>query len=152
MTIAWNVSISSIKKKLMRGLVVDKKKEKALSVEYINKLGVKTPSMYQIVNNLSGGNQQKVVVAKVMATDAPIMIFDEPTRGIDVGAKQEMYHLIRQLAEEGKSIIMVSSELAEIIGLSDHVVVLHEGEQMGILDREDLTQERILTLASGIRD
>ena len=152
MTIAWNVSISSIKKKLMRGLVVDKKKEKALSVEYINKLGVKTPSMYQIVNNLSGGNQQKVVVAKVMATDAPIMIFDEPTRGIDVGAKQEMYRLIRQLAEEGKSIIMVSSELAEIIGLSDHVVVLHEGEQMGILDREDLTQERILTLASGIRD
>ncbi len=152
MTIAWNVSISSLKKKLMRGIIIDKKKEKELSKEYIGKLNIKTPSMNQLVANLSGGNQQKVVVAKVMATDAPIMIFDEPTRGIDVGAKQEMYYLIRQLAEAGNSIIMVSSEMAEIIGLSDHVVVLHEGEQMGILDREELTQERILTLASGIRE
>lgn len=150
MSIAWNVSISSIKKKLMRGIIVDKKKEKALSTEYIAKLQVKTPSMNQPVAKLSGGNQQKVVVAKVMATDADIMIFDEPTRGIDVGAKQEMYQLIRQMAEDGNSIIMVSSEMAEIIGLSDRVVVLHEGEQMGILERSELTQERILTLASGI--
>ena len=134
----------------MRGIIVDKKKEKALSTEYIAKLQVKTPSMNQPVAKLSGGNQQKVVVAKVMATDADIMIFDEPTRGIDVGAKQEMYQLIRQMAEDGNSIIMVSSEMAEIIGLSDRVVVLHEGEQMGILERSELTQERILTLASGI--
>lgn len=151
MTIGWNTSISALKKKLMRGIIVDKKKEKALAKEYIQKLGVKTPSMNQLVGNLSGGNQQKVVVAKMMATDAEIMIFDEPTRGIDIGAKQDMYHLIRQMAEAGKSIIMVSSEMAEIIGMSDHVVVLHEGEQMGILAREELTQERILTLASGIK-
>ena len=151
MPIGWNVSISAIKKKLMTGIIVDKKKEKELAKKYIQLLGVKTPSMNQLVANLSGGNQQKVVVAKVLATDASIVIFDEPTRGIDVGAKQEMYELIREMAEQGASIIMVSSEMAEVIGLSDRVVVLHEGEQMGILERSELTQERILTLASGLK-
>ena len=151
MPIGWNVSISAIKKKLMTGIIVDKKKEKELAKKYIQLLGVKTPSMNQLVANLSGGNQQKVVVATVLATDASIVIVDEPTRGIDVGAKQEMYELIREMAEQGASIIMVSSEMAEVIGLSDRVVVLHEGEQMGILERSELTQERILTLASGLK-
>lgn len=149
MTIAWNVAIGSIKKKLMKGIIVDKKKEKALATKYIQKLSIKTPSMYQLAGNLSGGNQQKVVVAKVLATDAEIMIFDEPTRGIDVGAKQEIYNLIRDMSEAGKSILLVSSEMNEIIGLSDRVVVLHEGEQMGILEKDQLNQETILTLASG---
>ncbi len=149
MTIAWNVTIGSLKKKLMKGIIVDKKKERALATEYIRKLSIKTPSMFQMAGNLSGGNQQKVVVAKVLATDAEIMIFDEPTRGIDVGAKQEIYDLIREMSEAGKSILLVSSEMNEIIGLSDRVVVLHEGDQMGVLERDQLDQEIILTLASG---
>ena len=87
-----------------------------------------------------------------MATDAEILIFDEPTRGIDVGAKQEMYNLIREMVDEGKSVILISSEMGEVMGLSDRIVVLYEGQQMGILERGDFSQERILTLASGIRD
>lgn len=152
MTIKWNTSIGCIKKKLTKwGGIVDVKKEKDLAVEYASKLKTKTPSIEQVVANLSGGNQQKVVVSKVLATDAEIMIFDEPTRGIDVGAKQEMYNLIRQLANEGKSVILVSSEMEEVMGLSDRVVVLCEGRLMGILERGEFNQEHILTLASGLK-
>lgn len=151
MTIRWNTAISCLRQKLLKyKIIVDTKKEKDLAVEYVNKLKTKTPGIDQLVANLSGGNQQKVVVAKVMATDAEIMIFDEPTRGIDVGAKQEMYALIRKMVSEGKSVIMISSEMAEVIGLSDRIVVLYEGLQMGILERDEFDQERILTLASGL--
>lgn len=153
MTIMWNTSIGCLKKKLMKfGMIVDTKKERALAEEYVKKLHTKTPGVDQYVMNLSGGNQQKVVVAKVLATDAEILIFDEPTRGIDVGAKQEMYNLIREMVDEGKSVILISSEMGEVMGLSDRIVVLYEGQQMGILERGDFSQERILTLASGIRD
>ena len=151
MTIKWNTSIGCLKKKLIRyGIIVDTGKEKRLAQEYLTKLNTKAPSIEQLVANLSGGNQQKVVVSKVLATDAEIMIFDEPTRGIDVGAKQEMYVLIRQLVNEGKSVILVSSEMEEVIGLSDRIVVLCEGRQMGILEQGEFDQERILTLASGL--
>lgn len=150
MTIKWNIAIGCIKEKLLRwGLFVDTNKEDELALEYVKKLRTKTPSIYQIVGNLSGGNQQKVVVSKVLATDAEIMIFDEPTRGIDVGAKQEIYQLIREMVDEGRSIILISSEMEEVIGLSDRIVVLCEGRQMGILEPEEFEQERILTLASG---
>lgn len=150
-TITWNISIGCLKKKLMKyGVVVDRKKEGALAEEYHKKLRIKTPSLGQLVANLSGGNQQKVVVAKMLAMDAEILIFDEPTRGIDVGAKQEIYQLIRELVNEGKSVIMISSEMEEVLGLSDRIVVLHEGRQMGILNRDEFSQERILTLASGV--
>lgn len=128
------------------------KKRPALARGICQKLHTKTPGVDQYVMNLSGGNQQKVVVAKVLATDAEILIFDEPTRGIDVGAKQEMYNLIREMVDEGKSVILISSEMGEVMGLSDRIVVLYEGQQMGILERGDFSQERILTLASGIRD
>jgi len=151
MSIKWNTSISCLKQKLLKwGFVVDTKKEGALAQDYLNMLRTKAPSIEQTVENLSGGNQQKVVVSKVLATDAEIMIFDEPTRGIDVGAKQEMYNLIRRMVSEGKSVIMISSEMGEIIGLSDRIVVLCEGKQMGILSREDFDQEKILSLASGL--
>ncbi|WP_352408886.1 sugar ABC transporter ATP-binding protein [Lawsonibacter hominis] len=151
MTIVWNTGISCIKKKLVKGLgVVDTRKERALAEEYVKKLRTKTPSVDQWVANLSGGNQQKVVVAKMLATDADILIFDEPTRGIDVGAKQEMYQLIRQLVDEGKSVILISSEMGEVMGLSDRIVVLYEGRQMGVLEREAFSQEKILSLASGV--
>jgi ABC-type sugar transport system, ATPase component len=150
MSIKWNTGISCVKQKLLKGLcVVDTKKENVLALEYFDKLKTKAPNIDETVENLSGGNQQKVVVSKVLATDADIMIFDEPTRGIDVGAKQEMYNLISNMAEEGKSIIMISSEMGEVIGLSDRIVVLCEGRQMGIISREEFDQERILTLASG---
>lgn len=151
MSIKWNTSIGCIRKKLVYwGFLVDTKKEKELALEYAAKLKTKTPSIEQLVANLSGGNQQKVVVSKVLAMDAEIVIFDEPTRGIDVGAKQEMYELIRQMVDEGKSVIMVSSEMEEVIGLSDRIIVLCEGRQMGVLECTEFDQERILTLASGL--
>ncbi|MCI8539798.1 MAG: sugar ABC transporter ATP-binding protein [Oscillospiraceae bacterium] len=152
-SIRWNISIGCLKKKLMKhNLIVDTKKEQALAENYREKLRIRTPSLDQLVANLSGGNQQKVVVAKMLAMDAEILIFDEPTRGIDVGAKQEIYQLIRNLVNEGKSVIMISSEMEEVLGLSDRIVVLHEGHQMGILERGQFSQERVLTLASGVRE
>ncbi len=151
MTIKWNISIGCLRMKLVKmGVIVDNKKETNLSMEYTTKLRTKTPSVEQIVSNLSGGNQQKVVVSKVLAQDTEIMIFDEPTRGIDVGAKQEMYNLIREMVNDGKAVIMISSEMGEVIGLSDRIVVLCEGKQMGILERGEFDQEHILTLASGL--
>lgn len=111
-------------------------------------MNIKTPSAEQLVKNLSGGNQQKVVLAKAMATDCEILIFDEPTRGIDVGAKQEIYGLICKLAEAGKSIIMISSEMPELIGMSDRIIVMSNGEIAGELDRAEFSQTRILEIAS----
>lgn len=112
-------------------------------------LDVKTPSLDQIVINLSGGNQQKVLIARWLLTEPDILILDEPTRGIDVGAKSEIHKLMTKLAQAGKAIIMVSSEMPEILGMSDRIVVMHEGEKAGELTREDATQEKVLQLASG---
>ena len=147
-SIAWNITLSSLKK-VSRGLVINTKKEKEIALAYKERLSIKTPSLHQSLKNLSGGNQQKVVVAKVLATNADIIIFDEPTRGIDVKAKQEIYDLMRELSENGKSIIMISSEMEEVIGLSDRVIVLHEGRIAGELLKDELSQETILKLASG---
>ena len=105
--------------------------------------------MEQLTGNLSGGNQQKVVLAKSLAGKSNIIIFDEPTRGIDVGAKQEIYVLMNQLAQEGMAIIMISSEMPELLGMSDRIVVMHEGEVTGELSKEEATQAKILDLASG---
>ncbi|WP_130835397.1 sugar ABC transporter ATP-binding protein [[Erwinia] mediterraneensis] len=117
-------------------------------MEQIRRLNIKTPTMDQIINNLSGGNQQKVLIARWLLAQPKILILDEPTRGIDVGAKAEIYRLISELANRGVAIIMVSSELPEIIGMSDRVMVMHEGRITGILDKEDADQETILSLAS----
>ena len=117
--------------------------------DFISKMGIKTPDKKQLVKNLSGGNQQKVVVAKWLATWSEILIFDEPTRGIDVGAKHEIYMLMRDLVEEGKSIIMVSSEMHELIGMADRLLIMCEGRMVGELDRTQMTQTRILEMASG---
>jgi len=113
-------------------------------------LAIKTPSLQAVVNSLSGGNQQKVVIAKWLMSNPKILIMDEPTRGIDVGAKYEIYKLMNSLAEEGVAIIMVSSELPEILGMSDRILVMHEGECTGILDRAEATQENIMELATGL--
>ena len=116
--------------------------------EYKNKISIKTPSLEQKIMNLSGGNQQKVLVARWLLTDPDILILDEPTRGIDVGAKAEIHTLITNLAARGKAIILVSSELPEILGMSDRVAVMREGRLTGIVDRKDATQEVIMKYAT----
>lgn len=117
--------------------------------EFINELKIKTPSTRQKVKFLSGGNQQKVIIARWLCKKAKVFIFDEPTRGIDVGAKHEVYQLMNELVSRGAGIIMISSELPEILGLSDRILVMHEGRIAGELSREDATQEKILYLATG---
>ena len=123
-------------------------KEKNLTGEYINKLAIKTPSLNQQIKNLSGGNQQKCILAKMLAADCDILIFDEPTRGIDVAAKAEIYSLMKELIDQGKSIIMISSEMPELIGMSHRVVVMSNGYSVAQLSKEELTQIKILELAS----
>ncbi len=146
--VKWNIVFPSVKR-ISKGLFVDKIKEKSIAGEYISRLRIKTPSEDQKVLNLSGGNQQKVVMAKTIAADANILIFDEPTRGIDVGAKHEIYELMNDLCAEGKAIIMVSSDMEELLGMSDRVVVLYEKQFMGEVPAGHLTQEYILEMASG---
>ena len=150
MSIRENVSFISIKNISKAGFV-NRKADKALSDKYIQELSIKTPTMEQLTKNLSGGNQQKVVLAKSLASNSDIIIFDEPTRGIDVGAKKEIYVLMNELARQGMAIIMISSEMPELLGMSDRILVMHEGEMMGELTKKDATQEKILELASGIR-
>jgi len=133
---------------LMKGFFLPIKEMERVSADYVEKLKIKTPSLEQIVKNLSGGNQQKVVIAKWLIKNSSILIFDEPTRGIDVGAKSEIYTLMNELAKDGKSIIMISSELNEVLRMSDRVVVMCEGRVTGIVDIEEATQERIMYLAT----
>lgn len=127
--------------------LIDRAKEAQISGTYIADLAIKTPDADFIVNNLSGGNQQKVSVAKALATEPRILILDEPTRGVDVGAKSEIHRLIGKLAQEGKSIIMISSDLPEILGMSDRVLVMKAGKKQGELMRSELSQEKILQMA-----
>jgi ABC-type sugar transport system ATPase subunit len=150
-TIEWNIPVMALKKISKFGLV-NFHRAGELVDEYQKKLDIKTPSVKQEVKNLSGGNQQKVVVAKVLAADNEILIFDEPTRGIDVGAKQEIYKLMSQLVEEGKSILMISSDMEELLGMSDRINVLYEGKISGEVLKEDFSQDRVLELASGITE
>lgn len=148
MDIRENISLA-ILKKLRNGMFVDGQQQSDLAENYVKELRVATPSIRQRVKNLSGGNQQKVVLAKWLASKPKVLILDEPTRGIDVGAKQEIYSLMSDLAAQGMAIIMVSSELPEILGMSDRIVVMHEGRVKGELKREEATQERIMQMAIG---
>jgi ribose transport system ATP-binding protein len=133
---------------LTRGWFTDRRKESAITQSFIDSMAIKTPNQEQLVSNLSGGTQQKVVLAKWMATQPKILIFDEPTRGIDVGAKVEIYKLMNTLAKQGVAIIMVSSELPEILGMSDRVMVIREGRVTGFLTRQEATQEKIIAYAT----
>lgn len=129
---------------------VNQTRERKLFEEYVDKLQIKTPNTEQLAKNLSGGNQQKVVLAKWLQRNAEVIIFDEPTRGIDVGAKYEIYMLMNELARQGKVIIMISSELPEVLGMSDRIIVMHEGRITGeIRDVENATQQQIMELAVG---
>lgn len=144
-----NISIVNLQKYTTFGLV-NRKKEKKDSNEMIKKLRIKTQGLKQIVSNLSGGNQQKIVVAKWLLKESDVILLDDPTRGIDVNAKYEIYALIRELAKQGKAIVLISSEMPEIIGLCDRVMVMYEGRVTGQLERKDLSQELIMRYASGI--
>ncbi|GHV72775.1 ribose import ATP-binding protein RbsA [Spirochaetia bacterium] len=150
LSIARNITIAVIRH-LSRYMFVVNKREKDLLNKSVNLLSIKFASVGDPVSGLSGGNQQKVVLAKWLASDADIMFFDEPTRGIDVGAKKEIYDFLFKLKTEGKSMIVISSEMEEVLGLCDRIIVMHEGSIAGNLKHEEATQEKILALASGLK-
>lgn len=146
-TVAENTTMASMKD-FMKGIFINKKKEDEVAWEYVRSLKTKTPTVDTEVVNLSGGNQQKVVIAKWLTRNCDILIFDEPTRGIDVGAKSEIYTLMNELVAQGKSIIMISSEMTEILRMSDRIVVMCEGRKTGELDIAEATQENIMHMAT----
>ncbi len=150
LSVRLNMFIANVPKYLNRfGLLKDREIQRECD-EYVKKIQIKTPSLVQRIENLSGGNQQKVLVARWLMTQPEILFLDEPTRGIDVGTKSEIHKLITQLAGEGKSIVMVSSELPEVMGMSDRIMVMHEGRVTGILENtKDLTQEELMNYATG---
>lgn len=142
--IKHNITLSNLKN-ISKRFVVNENHEKTISESYRGKLNIKSSSINQKTGNLSGGNQQKVVLSKWIFTEPDVLILDEPTRGIDVGAKYEIYTIIQQMASEGKSIIVISSELPEILGICDRVYVMNEGKIVGEMDRKDASQESIMT-------
>ena len=144
-----NIALANISNFANDFKIVDDEKIKKEASKYVSKLSIKTPSIYQKAKNLSGGNQQKVIIGRWLCRDSEILIIDEPTRGIDVGAKLEVYNLMNQLVEDGASIIMISSELPEILGMSDRVIVMHEGKISGNIDCENANQEKIMHFATG---
>ena len=147
MSIRCNINMP-IYQRISKGTVINEKKEEEIAQTYRKEISIKTPTLDQLVKNLSGGNQQKVILAKWLAADSELLIFDEPTRGIDVGAKQEIYTLINHLVEQGKTVLMISSEMEELMGMSDRILILAEGNMTGELNKSEFDQERIMQLAS----
>jgi len=148
MTVLDNLTLSTIKK-LTKGVAIDRRAQKDYAQSQVDALEIKTPNLAQKVKNLSGGNQQKVILGRWLGANPDILIFDEPTRGIDVGAKAEIYKLMTQLVEEGKSIIMISSEMSELLGMSDRLIILAKGRYTGTLNAEEFNQETVLKYSSG---
>ena len=146
-TVAENTTMATMEK-FMKGLFINKKKEEEVAWTHVKALKTKTPTVDTEVVNLSGGNQQKVVIAKWLTRDCDILIFDEPTRGIDIGAKSEIYTLMNELVAQGKSIIMISSEMTEVLRMSDRVIVMCEGRKTGEIDISEATQENIMHMAT----
>lgn len=146
LSVADNIAMPNWEKFTSHG-VVNEKEEMRVASEMADRVMVKTPSVKQLVMNLSGGNQQKVAIAKWLLRDCDILIFDEPTRGIDIGAKSEIYNLMNALIAQGKSIIMISSEMQELLSMSDRIIVMCEGSITGELDIADASQESIMALA-----
>ncbi|WP_347458038.1 sugar ABC transporter ATP-binding protein [Clostridium sp. C105KSO13] len=146
-SVRFNMTIEVLKQ-FMQGISVDDRKEAALTQKYIDMMATKTPTQMQKIGNLSGGNQQKVMIGRWLATDPEVLILDEPTRGVDVGAKSEIYVIMNELVKKGVSIIMISSELPEIINMSDRVYVMAEGKVTGCLNHEEVSQEAVMQLAA----
>jgi ribose transport system ATP-binding protein len=147
-TVLFNATVANLKR-YVRRILIDVNRQKDAAAEVVRQLGIKTPGLNTMTLQLSGGNQQKVVIGKWLNTDADIFIFDEPTRGIDVGAKVEVYNIINQLIADGAAVIMISSELPEILGMSDRIIVLSEGRLTAEFSREEATQEKIMAAATG---
>ena len=148
LSVADNISISSLNQYLDAGFLINSKKVENLVQENVQKMNIKTPSSKTQIKSLSGGNQQKVLIGRWLANAPDVFILDEPTRGIDVGAKYEIYCIIAELAKAGKSIIMISSEMSELIGMSDRIMVMCDGRLTGFVDGQDATQENIMTYAT----
>jgi ABC-type sugar transport system ATPase subunit len=148
MDLCGNITLASMAK-LWKNGVIDGNEEIRRTEQYVGDLSIKTPSVEQKVGNLSGGNQQKVVVGKWLMTHPKVLFLDEPTRGIDVGAKIEIYNIMNQLVEQGVCIVMISSELPEILGISDRILVMHMGRLVGDLSWKEATQEKVMYLATG---
>lgn len=138
-----------ILKRVSKGLFVHRKTETDIGDKHVENLKISTPGLMAKALNLSGGNQQKVVLAKWLAANCEILILDEPTRGIDIGAKVEIYNLMKKLCDEGKSIIMISSELPEVIGMSDRILVMRDGRINAEVTSQDMTEEKIMQYAMG---
>ena len=152
MTIRENITMSSMDKVSNLLGVISHSSEEQASNTFIDKMEIKTPTIEQLVSNLSGGNQQKVVIGKWLFRDAKVMIFDEPTRGIDVGAKYAIYQLLDELAAQGVGVVMISSELPEVLGMSDRVMVMKEGLLTGVLNTKQTDQEEIMHYATGVKN
>ncbi|MGO5137659.1 sugar ABC transporter ATP-binding protein [Clostridium butyricum] len=144
-----NMTLVSLDQLENKTMCINKSRENEIVDEYIKKLSIKTPTRNQLIKNLSGGNQQKVIIAKWLLQSPKVLIIDEPTKGIDVGAKKEIYDVLNDLKAMGKAVIMISSDMPEVMGISDRVVVMHEGEISGELGRNEVSQERIMKLAVG---
>ena len=151
MNVRENVGLAGLRRNHLAAGILNQSAEKQDTKSMITKLNIKTPDDEQIVQFLSGGNQQKVVLGKWLSLKPKILLLDEPTRGIDVGAKQEIYRLMEELAGQGIGILFVSSEMEEILGMSDRVLVMHEGRINGCLQREQLSEEAVMRLATGRR-
>ena len=148
-TILKNISLANLDQ-FSSWMRIDSDAELHASTHFATSLAIKTPSLHAKVDSLSGGNQQKVVISKWLMSKPKVLIMDDPTRGIDVGAKYEIYKLMNELADQGISIIMISSELEEILGMSDRIMVMCEGHSAGTLDITDATEEKIMALATGV--
>jgi rhamnose transport system ATP-binding protein len=148
MPITANVTLASLDR-FSRGWSFEFDRERALAHEYVRRFSIKTPSIFSLVTTLSGGNQQKVALSRWLATKPAVLILDEPTQGIDVGSKAEIHALMGELAEQGTAILMISSELPEILGMSDRIAVMRAGTIAGVLSRTEATQQRIMALALG---
>ena len=148
LSVADNVAIASLNEYVDAGIVLNRKKIEKLVADNVAKLSIKTPASKTLIQSLSGGNQQKVLISRWLANDPDVFILDEPTRGIDVGAKYEIYCIIADLAKQGKSIIMISSEMGELIGMSDRVMVMCDGKVTGFIDGDKANQENIMELAT----
>jgi putative multiple sugar transport system ATP-binding protein len=142
-SIAWNTTMAKLEKVSKNG-IIDVQKENAAAEEYKEKMNTKTPSVQQAVGNLSGGNQQKVLLSKWMFAEPDVLILDEPTRGIDVGAKYEIYCIMNDMVAQGKAVVMISSELPELLGMCDRIYVMNEGSMVAEFDGKEATQEKIM--------
>jgi len=148
MSVRENISLSNLRD-LLNGIFINRTRENAVAEKFVGDLRIKTPTIEQEVENLSGGNRQKVVLARWLFAKSRLLIFDEPTVGIDVGVKFEIYNLLNQLAKDGIGVIVISSDLPEVLGISDRIVVMHDGRIAGVLPRGEATQEKVMTLATG---